>query len=394
MPNLPNLRKPSRRTLVVAGVVVVVVAAGLVWWLRRPDTATAQTITETVAKQSFKQSVSATGTIAPAAQADLSFSVSGTVTAVNVAAGDTVTAGQVLATVDPTLLQSAVTAKQSSLTAAKAKLSEDAGSSSAQLAADKAAVASAETQLAQAQADLDSASLKATISGTVAAVDVAVGDVVGSGGGSGGSGGSGSSSAAITIVSPKTFVVNANVSTSEISGVTAGLQAQITATGSTKTVYGTVSSVGKVASAQSNGAATFPVVIAVTGEQDDLYAGTSATVSIIVKQVDDVLAVSAQALHQDGDTTYVYKMVDGKPVKTTVTIGTTYGRLTQITQGLAEGDKVQLATFTAPTGGTGSTTNRNRTGTGNGGQTGGFGGGGFTPPTGGGFGGGGFGGNQ
>ena len=63
--------------------------------------------------------VSAEGTVEAAQTDDLSFTASGTVTAVNVKAGDTVTAGQVLATVDSAELQSAVTSAESNLASAE-----------------------------------------------------------------------------------------------------------------------------------------------------------------------------------------------------------------------------------------------------------------------------------
>src|SRR5262249_18479962 len=155
---------------------------------------------------------------------------------------------------------------------------EDASASSAQRASDKAAIAQAKSALAEAKESLANASLKATIDGTIASLDLAVGDVVGSSGGGNRSQGSGSgdtSTAQVTIVTPKTFVVDAQVATGDIANVPVGLQAEITVTGATDVVYGTVQTVGKVASAQSSGAATFPVTIAVTGEQDALYSGTS-----------------------------------------------------------------------------------------------------------------------
>lgn len=364
-----HFTRPGRRVLVVGAIAVAVVAAALTWWLRRPEEATAATITSTVSLQSFKETVSATGTIAPASQADLSFSVSGTVTAVYVAVGDAVAKGQVLAAVDDTLLASQVTAKQSALTAAKAKLAEDSDASSAQLAADKASVAQAQSALAEAKESLAAAKLTASIDGTVAALDLEVGDVVGSGGGAGAQ--DASSAAQVTLVTPKAFVVDAQVATSDISDVTPGLQAQITPTGSSEIVYGTVATVGKVATAQSNGAATFPVTVAVTGEQEGLYSGTSATVEIIVKQVDDVLAVPAQAIHQEDDETFVYRLVDGKRTKTPVVLGTTYGQQTEVTEGLAEGDEVELATFQRQARG-GSSPDGDQ-----GGEQGGFPGGGF-----------------
>ena len=130
-----------------------------------------------------------------------------------------------------------------------------------------------------------------------------------------------------------------------------------------------------VAARTSSGAATFPVTVTLTGPHANLYAGTSTTVSIITKQVTDVIAVPALALHTSGSTTYVEKLVGGKQVRTPVTIGQTYGANTEITSGLKAGDKVVLVTVRLPSG-----TGNNRTGEG-GGFGGGFpGGGNFSGP--------------
>ena len=102
--------RPRRRTLWLAGVCVLAAAGGTTWWLARPEPATAQTTTMTVTKGTFKETVSATGTIEPAKQADLSFAVSGTVTRVLAREGHRVRKGEVLAAVDDSLLVSDVTA--------------------------------------------------------------------------------------------------------------------------------------------------------------------------------------------------------------------------------------------------------------------------------------------
>ena len=87
--------------------------------------------------------LSAEGTIAPAETDDLSFATAGTVTAVNVAAGDTVAAGQVLASIDSAELAPAVAEAEAAVADAEAKLAddEDAGASDAQLAADESSLA-------------------------------------------------------------------------------------------------------------------------------------------------------------------------------------------------------------------------------------------------------------
>jgi multidrug efflux pump subunit AcrA (membrane-fusion protein) len=395
----------------MVGVLVLLLAtAGIGTWLltRRTDAAAAQTITATIATGTFQDTVSATGALEPTRQADLDFAVSGRVTSVAVAAGDKVEKGDVLARLDRTSLDAALTSAQAQLTAARAQYDDDldADAASTQLAADSANVAAAESGLSQAQDDLDAATLTATMTGTVASVDLTVGDQVSgtspssstgsasSGGAtpggteaatSGGSTGTGTSdstatstSSAVVIVSPRHFKVEADVSADDVTSVKKGMQAQVTPTGATAAVFGTVTSVGLVAEASSSGAATFPVTVTLTGPQTKVYAGTSATVSIITKQVVDVLSVPTLALHTKGSTTYVVKLVNGSKVNTTVKLGATYGASTAVTSGLKAGDKVVMTTLRLP--GAGS----NRTG-GTGGTGGGFGGGDF--PGGGGTGG-------
>jgi multidrug efflux pump subunit AcrA (membrane-fusion protein) len=207
----------------------------------------------------------------------------------------------------------------------------------------------------------------------VAQVNIAAGDKVGN---------AASSSSQIVVISTTSWVVEASVGSEDLPQLKKGLQAEITPTGSTTKVFGTVKTVGIVASSSSGGSASFPVTIAVTGSPKGLYAGGAATVSIIVKQVENVLTVPTSALHTENGKTVVHQMVKGVQVSTLVTVGTTYGAVTQILSGLKTGDQVVGTTFRIggnnPTGGT-----RTRQGGGTGG--GGFGGGGFGgPPAGGG----------
>lgn len=389
----------------------MLVAGGGAWLLFRGDDGAAATTATTaqVTTTTIQQTVSASGTVEAARTADLDFGVSGRVTHVWVAAGDVVTKGQRLAEVDATALEAARTAAQSTLTAAREQLAEDedADASDVQLAADETAVVSAQASLEEAEQAVDDAVLRSTFAGTVTSVGLAVGDTVGSGssgssgsatsGGSSGSGGSGttggatsggstsgtsttgSTTSAFTVVSAGSYVVDATVASADVAQVTKGLQAQVTVTGVDDTVYGTVQTVGLVAQTNSSGAAVFPVTIKVTGKRTDLYAGTSATASIVVKQVPGVLVVPSRALRSSGDTTYVLKMVGGTATRTTVEVGQAYGAQTEVLSGLSSGDTVQVPGFTRPSG-TGSG------GTRSGNQQGGFPGGG-TPPDGG-FGGG------
>ena len=298
---------------------------------------------------------------------------------------------------------------ESTLDAAQEQRDEDSDSdaSDVQQAADETAVVAAQASLDEAAQAVDGAVLRATTAGTVTSVALEVGDTVGSGSsgttgasGAGGASGGGSGSAssgstssastsAFTIVSDGTFVVDATVASADVANVKKGLQTEVTVTGVSDTVYGTVESVGLVAQTNNSGAAVFPVTIKVTGKRDDLYAGTSATASIIVKQLPDVLVVSSRALKTSGSTTYVMKMVGGKATRTTIEIGQTYGLQTEVVSGLTEGDQVEVQGFVRPSGGTGGANNQRQGGFPGGGEGGFPGGGAGGFPGGAGFGGGG-----
>jgi macrolide-specific efflux system membrane fusion protein len=342
----------------VTGLLVVV--AGVSAWLvtRGSDPATARTITYTVSRGTVSQTVTATGTLVAAKQAELDFAVSGRVTKVLVRPGDHVRKGEVLARVDDAALQASYASTNAQLSAAQTQYAEDAaaGASSTQLAADSAAVTSAKAARDQAADDLAGARLRSTITGTVASVDLEVGDQVGSTGGNGGgnqtpNSSSDSASSDVVVIAPGHYLVDASVTSSDVGRLEKGMQARVTptdATGASAPIFGTVTAVGMVAQSSgsdgSSGAASFPVEITVTGVRKGLYAGTSVDVSITTRQRTNVLTVPALALRSSNGSTYVNKVEGGRTVRTTVTVGDTYDGQTEITSGLSAGDQVELVT--------------------------------------------------
>ena len=346
-------RRRSRILLVGALVVLVGTASAGAWLLVRDSSEAAASSTATVSTQTVRETVTADGTVAARTTSDESFAVSGTVTKVAVAEGDRVTKGDVLAIVDDAGLVAQRTAAKSSLDAAESQLSEDEdnGASDVQVAADEAAVVSAEATYEDAKQAVEDATLRASIGGTVTAVDLQKGDTVGSsGGGSDPTGSTGStgdtSTGTISIVATGTYDVDATVAADDVDSVKKGLQVEIAVTGVSDTVYGTVADVGLVAQTNDSGAAVFPVTVEVTGKRDDLFAGVSATATIVVKQREGVLTVSSRALTTEDGTTYA-TVVDGdKETKVEVETGETYGMDTEVVSGLEEGDTVKLPGFT------------------------------------------------
>ena len=186
------------------------------------------------------------------------------------------------------------------------------------------------------------------------------------------------------MVNTSTWLVNATVSSSDLAQLKKGLQATITPSGAAQDIFGTVRSVGVVASSSSSGTAEFPVVIDVTGHPTGLYAGTTATVAITVKQLTDVITVPTLAVHTTSGQTTVQVSKNGTVSTVPVTVGGVFGSSTQITKGIAEGDQVVVTLRTlGSTSTTGSPTgNRSRSFGGEfpGGGT--FGGGQGGPPAG------------
>jgi macrolide-specific efflux system membrane fusion protein len=423
---VPPGRSRKRRFVIVGAVAVVVIGTtlGLTLGLTGNSPATGLVVKSEVVKATtgtIKQTVATSGTLEPASQANLDFGVSGVVTAVDVKAGQVVTAGQVLATVGTTALQADVDSAQAEESSAEARLSSDeaADAETTQIDSDEAAVTSAESSLSSAETALDDASLTSTIGGTVASVSLAVGQQV-TGTGSGGGGGSGegasaegdsaASSAAssttstttaqVAVISTSSFILDTTVDDTEIGEIAVGDQATITPTGATTLDFGTVASIGLIAT-ESSDVATFPVVIDVTGDPSGLFAGSTADVSIIVKQLNNVVEVPTAAItYSTSGQATVTEVKGSQHVSRSVTVGQAESGETQIISGISSGDSVleRVVTFTRAPGATGAGGlggGFTRGGGFTGGGTGGFGGGGgFTGGGGGGFtgGGGGFGG--
>src|SRR5512142_2725300 len=123
--------------------------------------------------QAASGGVSASGEVVPEAKASLSFPLTGTVKTVEVKAGDKVTKGQTLVTLDTTVLDAQVKQAQAGLTAAQAQVKY-----LIRIGTDQEHIDAANADVQQAQATLDAANatvveatLSAPFDGTIASVD-------------------------------------------------------------------------------------------------------------------------------------------------------------------------------------------------------------------------------
>ncbi|MDR1236807.1 MAG: efflux RND transporter periplasmic adaptor subunit [Propionibacteriaceae bacterium] len=352
---MPPVKKSSRRKRwLIIGIAAAVVVAGIgtTWFLTRPGPAQAmreRVFTAQATRADQTQTVSLSGTLAPKKQADLNFSVTGEVTKVYVKVGDKVAKSAKLARIDSADLSNAVDLAEANLKSAKASYNEAKSGSTAAKNAAKARVDSAQAALDKAEEDLDSAVLRSTIAGTVAQIGVEAGDQVSGSSGAGALGGSGQGSSSVAaqfvIIATAEWKLAGSVSSADLPQVKVGQAAQISLDNGQEPIEGKVTEVGIVATSSSDGSATFPVTIELSGKHPELYSGTSADATITVAEASDVLTVPTAAISNLGDEAQVILSANGEQTPQVVTIGRVFGDNTEILTGLEAGDEVVVSAF-------------------------------------------------
>ena len=354
--------------VVVAGVAVVtfVVTSG-------GNRATAAPSTSKVARGAVTSTVSAAGTVQSQQSRTLGFSSTGTLIELNVKAGDTVTPGSVLAKIDATDAQNAVTSAQQSVDSAQDSLDN----ANAELVAANAtptpcasstrgpvnrgasasaspgpahscastspprggnsgtdALLSAQQRLNNAQLALKQAN--ARLAGTVITAPIA-GKVLSVAGAIGGQAGSNF----IVLAGTSDMVVRAQFTEAEVADLALKQPARITLPdrkGSTFT--GTVIQIDP-AGTVSNRLVRYAALIAFDTVPDGLLYGQSANVAVTTASADNVLYVPSTAIadRKDGAGT-VTVLIAGKTAKRTVTLGLRGDVNTEVKSGLSLGDEV------------------------------------------------------
>jgi RND family efflux transporter MFP subunit len=131
--------------------------------------------------QSIGEAVNASAEVVPDEDVQLSFPLVGVVRSVNVQVGDTVIAGQEVASIDTTLQEARVAEAEANLAAAEAQLAyqrRTRGTYQDHLDAAQAEIDRTRAIVAQTKATLAQANLYTPISGTVISVDISPGETV------------------------------------------------------------------------------------------------------------------------------------------------------------------------------------------------------------------------
>jgi len=377
-----------KRFLPVAAIIVALLI--ILFIVRRcTQSGSASYQTATVTKGPITQLVTATGTLNPVVNVQVGSQVSGNIQKLFADFNSQVKAGETVAQIDPALFQAAMTQAEGDLATAQAalelaklnaartqKLFTEKNSSQQDVDSAMAALHQAEGNvkikqgaLDKAKADLEHSTITSPIDGVVISRNVDVGQTV-----------------AASLQAPVIFQIandltkmqiDSNVAEADVGAVEVGQDVDFTVDAfPTRTFHGKVTQV-RNAPINVQNVVTYDTVIGVDNKDLKLKPGMTANVSIIIAHKDNVLQLKNAALRyrppdaasasaqqprstsspsgqrptgarerKSERTVYVLSFGRLKPVQ--IKTGISDGVVTEVTEGLKEGDKVVTAEFSSP----------------------------------------------
>ena len=329
---------------IVGGIILIAIIVSVV--LNSQPQSAGEPVTDMVMEGTFTTTVEAKGQLKPISASVVSPSVDGTVTSINVQAGQSVNEGDVLMTIKNDELDNAVAEAQravaaaqedlknaqATLAAAQAAPTLDAdgatASTDATANANASAVTSAQRNLASAQATLDQANakaaertVKAPSSGSIVELNAKVGATV-TGGMVMGEGDTSGGKQCMQIADLSKMKVTVQVGEKDIAKIAVGQSANVTYPAFPDIVsQGTVTAIASVANSDAvnggGGSVTFNVDILIEAPDARLKPGMTAEVSVVTEQLDDVVMVPTMALMtEDGEHYYVNLATDDEGKET------------------------------------------------------------------------------
>jgi HlyD family secretion protein len=385
-----SVREPHGRRWMAVGLLLALgMAGGIEVWRHTAATPAIRYVTAAVTRGTVARSVTASGSVNPVLTVQVGTYVSGAIQELFCDYNTLVKKGQRCAKIDPRPYQTIVDQDRANLSAAKAQLGKDQTNLSytrltyertlgllqrgivaqdaldsaksaydqaqSQLELDQATVVQHQAALSAAEVNLDYTNIVSPVNGTVVSRNVTMGQTV-----------------AASFQTPTLFLiatdltkmqVDANVSESDIGGVTRGRQASFTVEAfPDHTFAGEVTQVRQAPQTVQN-VVTYDVVVSAPNPDLLLKPGMTATIRIVVDRRDDVVRVPDQALRYSpggvGSGTaasardaasggrgaaHVWVLRDGRPVQVPVTVGLDDDTAVEIAGGnLEPGDQVVIS---------------------------------------------------
>jgi HlyD family secretion protein len=380
-----------KRFLPVAAIIVALLV--ILFVVRRcTSSGSANYQTAAVTSGPITQLVTATGTLNPVTNVQVGSQVSGNIQKLFADFNSEVKAGQTVAQIDPALFQAAVTQAEGDLATAQAGLElaklnadriqklfiqknssqQDLDQAVATLHQAEGSVKIKQGALDKAKADLDHCTITSPVDGVVISRNVDVGQTV-----------------AASLQAPVIFQIandltkmqiDSNVAEADVGAVEVGQTVDFTVDAfPTRTFHGKVVQVRNAPITVQN-VVTYDTVIGVDNKDLKLKPGMTANVSIIIAHKDNVLQLKNAALrYRPADATpepraassqsgaggspagrpsggarerklerTVYALSFGRPKPIQIKTGISDGIVTEVTEGLKEGDQIITAELTSP----------------------------------------------
>ncbi|MDY0873556.1 efflux RND transporter periplasmic adaptor subunit [Dongia rigui] len=366
-------RRPARWPWFLGVLLLAVGGGGAAWQLTRSEASTAsQYVLADVEIGNIEDTVSAVGEIQPRDYVDVGAQVSGQIIALNVAVGDRVEKGALLAELDASVLKSQVAANQAQLLNLRAQLEEktaqlqltneqykrEAGlmaqdatsqdaldTAAANLRSAKAQIASIKAQIQQTQSELegDEANLGYTriyapMSGTVVTLDARLGQTLNA---------NQSAPILMRIADLNTMTVEAQVSEADISRLALGMTATFTTLGQSERRWSGELRQILPTPEEVNGVILYDALFDVANPDGKLMTQMSAQVTFMVAEAKNVVTVPSAALRPATDKsapTGSYQVLlaqaDGSFTPRNIVIGVKNRNVAEVTEGLQAGDQV------------------------------------------------------
>ena len=363
-----------KKFFVIVLILILAILGGVFFYNK--NTQNKDYITDHVSKRNLLQTVDASGTVNPVQSVNIGSQISGKIYKLYVDFNSKVTKGQLLAEIDPALLEASVDKARADLNSAQANyqkvsaqvqykkanyeryerlykkhyVSKDETesaratylASTAELAAMKALINQAKANLETAETNLNYTKIISPVDGVVVSRKVDVGQTV-----------------AASFQTPELFVVaqdltdmqiEVNVSEADIGKIKEGQKVEYTLDGyPDETFEGTVSQI-RISPTTVSNVTTYTVIVAVENDNNILKPGMNANVTIITQDKKDVLCVPNNAFKYvpaDSKTRYektgIWTLKDRKPYRIEVKKGLSDSDVTEIEgEGIYDGMTVLL----------------------------------------------------
>ncbi|PYI79377.1 MAG: efflux RND transporter periplasmic adaptor subunit [Verrucomicrobia bacterium] len=373
----------NRRNVIV---IIIVLLVGMAFVLARYGKPRAsQFQTATVMRGPITQAVTATGTLNPVVSVQVGSQVSGNIQKLFVDFNSKVKAGDVVAQIDPALFKATVTQAEGDLASVQAALElaklnatrtqalvakqnssqQDLDQAMANLHQAEANVKIKQGALDKAKADLDHCTITSPVDGEVISRSVDVGQTV-----------------AASLQAPVIFMIandltkmqiDSNVAEADVGVVAVGQAVDFTVDAfPARTFHGKVVQVRNAPITVQN-VVTYDTVISVSNPDLKLKPGMTANVSVMIAHRDDVLQIKNAALrYRPADAAAtpqqvkvnsapnvrppagrerrsertVYVLSGDRPKPVQIKTGISDGAVTEVLEGLSEGDQVVTAELT------------------------------------------------